>query len=510
MPGALRRTTFLISGMSALIAFAWPDASFRSALSQQPKTDAGAKPTPLYAGVSACRKCHTSSDQIKDAPPELCRCTEIPVWEKEDKHHLAYAVLESERAKEMGRILGWNVKEDNRCLSCHGVVIKDPELRKRSEEVGFSLKEGVTCTICHGPYLEWVGMHGDPLRRPTWRKLSRMEKEATHGMTDLWDPQKRAQLCASCHIGNAEQGKFVTHAMYAAGHPPLPSFELASFSEEMPRHWQYLREKKPEVQALLRFKPEEARWEQTKLVAVGSVAALRSSFDLLASQAERSAQEKDPQKQILDFALFDCAGCHHELKKDGWRTIRGYAGKPGRPMMLAWPTDLARLGLLDGKDTELNGVLRKLADAFVVRPFGEPGRIATEAKALVKWLDPVIARQASRNYDEAIAKRWLTLVTQLKETDYPEYDTARQRAWAFAIISDELEWKPEAAGTDPRKAFEQRLKLLDEQLNGMLMLALPSGQNKDILKELPGALKRQGNYDPRTFVDKFRALGPKP
>ena len=35
------------------------------------------------------------------------------------------------------------------------------------------------------------------------------------------------------------------HEWYAAGHPPLPSFELATFESQMPAHWKSLREKGP-------------------------------------------------------------------------------------------------------------------------------------------------------------------------------------------------------------------------------------------------------------------------
>ncbi len=41
----------------------------------------------------------------------------------------------------------------------------------------------------------------------------------------------------SCHVGNATQGKVVTHPMFAAGHPPLPPIEVASFSKNEPQHW---------------------------------------------------------------------------------------------------------------------------------------------------------------------------------------------------------------------------------------------------------------------------------
>ena len=56
-------------------------------------------------------------------------------------------------------------------------------------------------------------------------------------MRNLRDPVVRGDVCSSCHIGSAAEGKVVTHAMYAAGHPPLPNFELATFSRNLPQHW---------------------------------------------------------------------------------------------------------------------------------------------------------------------------------------------------------------------------------------------------------------------------------
>jgi hypothetical protein len=177
--------------------------------------------------------------------------------------------------------------------------------------------------------------------------------------------------------------------------------------------------------------------------------------------------------------------------------------------MLAWPTDLAGLVLADAERPNLNAGLPRLVEAFGARPYGEPARIATEAAVLVKVLDPVIARLASESYNEASAKRWLDLLTQFKGTDYPDYDTARQRAWAFAILSEELEWRPGISGKDPGKAFQSRLESLEQKLGGMLSLKLPTGQNKKILEELPKSQRKQRDYDPRIFVDRFRALSPK-
>src|SRR5262249_1340532 len=148
------------------------------------------------------------------------------------------------RAKAMESLLKIpDVAKAPECLSCHAVNL--PPGQKAGDGVA-SLNEGVTCVLCHGPHAEWVDKHYpsvDPEKRKAWRALDRTKKQQDYGMTDLWNPATRAELCSSCHIGNVKEGKFITHAIYAAGHPPLPNIEFAAFCEEMPRHWEYLREK---------------------------------------------------------------------------------------------------------------------------------------------------------------------------------------------------------------------------------------------------------------------------
>ena len=48
------------------------------------------------------------------------------------------------------------------------------------------------------------------------------------------DPAQRAELCLSCHYGSAD--KPMTHAIMAAGHPPL-LFELATYTAIQPAHY---------------------------------------------------------------------------------------------------------------------------------------------------------------------------------------------------------------------------------------------------------------------------------
>jgi hypothetical protein len=460
--------------------------------------------TPAFAGVSECVNCHTKGPPGE--APELCRCTEVPIWEKYDKHKQAYDALDSDRSKRMGALLKWDVKQDKRCINCHGVHIEDSNLLKESKALGFKLSDGVSCVVCHGAYAEWVEKHGGP-RRAAWRKLSRQEKDEKYGMTDLWDPSKRARMCDSCHIGNTDQEKVVTHEMYAAGHPPLPSIELATFSEEMPRHWQYLREKKPEVQKMLNFEETQARWEQSKLVLVSSAVALRESLNLIATQAAQALKDA-PASSTLDYALFDCAACHHELQYPGWRQERGYVGKPGRPQMQEWPTVLTKVGLsqVRKEEAELNGGLQKLTEAFSARPFGDPKRVATDAAQLVSWMDSVIECLNKSELDQASVTRLRQALTAFKKDAYPDYESARQRAWAFVILSDELACKEGLSADDQKKAYRKRLNDVDAALEGRLMLMLPSGQNKQILADLPTSLKKMGKYDPRQFIHAFRDL----
>lgn len=476
--------------------------------SVQPQKAQVAKPTPGFAGVLQCARCHTQPLQ-GETPPDLCRCTEVTIWKK-DKHRLAFTVLREDRAKQMGTLLGWNVEKAPGCVSCHGVLIRDANLLEDSKKLEFRIEDGVSCVVCHGPYKEWVSEHG--LERLKWRKLTRAQKEANYGMTDLWHPAKRAKLCASCHIGSTAEGKVVTHAMYAAGHPPLPSLELATFSEEMPRHWEYLREKKAPVQKELGFAEEKARWEQTELVIVSGVVALRQSLDLLRTQAKQCQQAKEPSGQVLDLALFECASCHHELRYPGWRQARGYSGKPGRPRLSSWPTTLARLGIrqLGDEPAELDVGLAKLAASFDTRPFGDPERVAAEAETLVTWLDAILERLERGRFDRATVERMRSALTEFKDKEFPDYESARQRAWAFVILTEELDWKPGTTEAEQRRNYNQRLDAVSGQIGESLMLALPSGRDKQILTELAAGLKKQSNYDPRRFVEKFRALSPKP
>jgi Cytochrome c554 and c-prime len=507
MPRVRSQLRWRVLGFGCLAAVAWcPFASsdgWPEAALQPPADRPGL--TKLYFGIQACKKCH--SEGIRNDPEALCTCEEFPIWFNKDKHPLAYKALlpDSPRAKAMGEILGYKPHEAQACIVCHGVYTPPKEQRDPT----FSIEDGVSCVACHGPYAEWVERHSSTLesRRQQWRKLSRAEKERQAGMTDLWDPAKRDQLCASCHVGSSAEGKVVTHEMYAAGHPPLPSFEIATFSEQMPKHWQYLWEKPKRVQELLGYAPN--RLEQTELVVVGGVASFHETLALTAGEATKRTQAKESEGRALDFALFDCASCHHDLKRDSWRQKRGYPGSPGRPQMPNWPLAILRVAVSyaaanDAKEKqarqELDTALGQLAHAYDVQPFGEPGTVESAAKALAQWSDGLRASLAKGTYDKAAALRILHQLAAEPARSTPDFESARQLAWAFEIVYQDYCREGKEVKTDP--AVNAVVRKLKADLN----LELPSGKERKLLDFLRASLERQAAYDPEPVKKAFAQL----
>jgi hypothetical protein len=477
----------LLAGILGL--FGLPTAKTNPASAQEgpqpPK-----KLTKSYFGIGDCRRCHTTPEELE---PILCKCDEVRTWEKLDKHKDAQIVLLGERSKQMAAILKiGEIAKEPKCVSCHvGVVGSNPLVTK-----SFKPSEGVSCVICHGPYKEWVGPHGLETEREMWRKLTRQQKEASYGLIDLWDPVKRAALCASCHIGNAGEGKVVTHAMYAAGHPPLPGLEVATFSDAMPRHWQYLAEKKPGVQKILGYDPEKSSLERSELVLVAGLVSLRESMNLLADQAQGGTSWPE-------LAQFDCYACHHDLKVKSWRQERGYSGKPGRPSVRSWPTVLVELGTFefsgDGKTAELKALLGELTVACDVRPFGEPKKVAASARKLAGWVDRLLPAIRERRIDREAARRLVNRLCALPEEKLPDYDSARQIAWAFRVLgADAYPKQMNAPG------IVKDMTALDEQLK----LGLPQGQVR-IVDSLRDSLGRIGGFDPDRFQRTMRDLAAK-
>ena len=143
-------------------------------------------------------------------------------------------MLSGPLGQQMTKILKYDVTKAPQCLTCHSVdkypgmaLPKDVNVDDR-----FDTSFGVTCNACHGVRRQWQGDHyTDQANTIPWRTLTPAEKEEK-GLRNLRDPVVKAKLCASCHVGDPDQHRVVTHDMYAAGHPPLPPFELGHVHAE--------------------------------------------------------------------------------------------------------------------------------------------------------------------------------------------------------------------------------------------------------------------------------------
>jgi Cytochrome c554 and c-prime len=388
-------------------------------------------PADKYVSTTQCNQCHTDPNGL---PTDLCRLDEFYTWRTRDKHSQAYAVLRSERGKRMGVLLEVNVTAPEAgCLGCHS--IDKPELKDEAIKKTL-LTDGVGCEACHGAAKDWLTPHTDST---TWRNKTNAEKQKL-GMIPLRDPEVRAQVCQSCHVGNAAEGKVVTHAMYAAGHPPLPSFEVSAFSEYMPRHWHPLRDvpwlkKGANEEQRKNFGYDGADVADTRLALIGSVSQLKGAAELMKDRADGSAKfgrqwpelmgkvnveawDAEGLKTIdrkwrdLSMTHFDCTSCHHDLNVPSWRRVRGYRVAPGRPTPPEWlrtllPTTLsfARAGKVD--DATLDKDLANFDAACTRIPFGKPTDIVEAAPKLAKWCDDLLAQVKSKTLTKDETKKLL-------------------------------------------------------------------------------------------------------
>ncbi len=465
--------------------------------------------TPTVVGARHCSSCHSDAMRYKDADV-ICGMDEYSKWEENDRHRTAYQSLLTESSQRIGKQLGINVTEnDGKCMGCHGIVVA-----KDTTSFSFNAKdEGVTCVACHGASKEWIEEHQIPNSRD-WSILTRAQKQDQKGMIDVWDPKSRVEKCLSCHVGNTAEGKVLTHAMYAAGHPPLPSIETAAFSENEPRHWQYLREKRNKVQQRLGFNPK--RLEQAELVAVSGLTALTASLRLLTDGAGEGTTPAEP-----DFARYDCAACHHDLTvpEKSWRQARGYKGAPGRPTAPAWPMALVRVGLEaadplreEGWNKTLGDQIREFHLALSEKPFGDLVRAKSVARQIILWADEplgILGRMSQTKLgepgpvvDRARAVAMLGQIKKIAEAESPDFDSARQLAWAFRSIYREL------VAVDPGNGnpkINNLLEHLDKTLDLTPQPRTPADQ-RSIVDSLSERLEKARGYDLAKFQEDIAAM----
>ncbi|HZN35854.1 MAG TPA: multiheme c-type cytochrome [Pirellulaceae bacterium] len=515
---------------------------------------------------SGCLSCH------KVPPPDnlFCRAVPVEVWAQTDKHSRAFHLLHETDPADPAKgdakrtlvkqILGFDLAgafdgpnyqrlkaggdaETTRkvavvksCLRCHATwpIAADERYPTRPPA---PLALGVSCQACHGPSARWDLPH----REQVWRTVTPAGK-AELGFTDVRTTAAKAGLCTSCHIGNLAEGKFVKHEWYAAGHPPLPSFELATFEAEMPMHWIPLAKKpkfefrddrpadegaladqldtlkragvpaaaiKPTYRAA-NFPDAAAKGldptrdlPQARSAVVAGAATLETYARLVGEYSRKSAAG-EPGFAWPELALYDCAACHHRLRYDPALERRPMPrGVPGRPPLARWPQRGALLaaeqaaGYDAGQEADrwktVRQPLAELEAAVLATPFGDPASMQMPAEALADALFQLAADASNTAFDAAAAHRAAYSLTDATHLETADYTSARQTAWLLRQLF------AHQGNEDARRLF------LDKG-EDYLHLQLPSKQQGSVIGNLYRWLPAAAAYDPMRFRDELGVL----
>lgn len=548
--------TGLFAGLLlAVYAAAPPGPAGAQEKKAEEKKKAGPSPT---RGAAVCQGCHMKDDPTTD--PEymqtksfdFVRLQENKVWGEHDLHAKAFDNLTTPLGKQMETLLkeygkasgdkeygpAYSVTSDPKCLACHASLadpstpvaertadsfLNIPRQDPKTKEITLT-KEGVGCEMCHGSGRDYIEPHktaGDLLNKATafgairlvdWREWPPEEK-AKKGFTNLRDPVVAAQTCASCHIGGPKDGRFVTHVMYAVGHPPLPPVDILSYTREQPRHWglprqmpylTYLADKEPKkAWDFFRYRAEadedgkEAKDGEVYLArrfAETTLATLGASMSFLEEQLPGPNDAKGKQAfHGLDYAAFDCYACHHDLKYPSDRQARGYLGTPGRPQFRAAQFALARVVVGhaaklpngDGLKDELRNLdagIKELAQAFGAKTYGDADRIRPAAAKLKGWSEGIVGKLAPVRYTRAAAHDLMLAIAGAAKQPIADPEVAELYAWGFDTLRIELR---DAAGAKDPAGWAKAHEDLTRTVVARLRPKIPGGEVRPADKLAP-------------------------
>jgi hypothetical protein len=247
---------------------------------------------------------------------ELLRELRAPDAQR-NAHARARTTLYGEQSRLMVAILdpGSPVPAHERvdCMACHSSAGLGTQTGPAASRIR---AEGVSCEACHGPASAWLDQHYlDP-----WRASSNARgplateltaARAGLGFVDLRSLRTRAERCLGCHLGDA--GREVSHAMLAAGHPPL-RFELARDLEGSPVHFRD--EERAHVQG------EDSAAFAVRQLFVGQAVELAQRARAVTRWQAARGQGANGQTERGDLAPFACASCHQGIQPTRIRTAQ--------------------------------------------------------------------------------------------------------------------------------------------------------------------------------------------
>lgn len=453
-----------------------------------------------------CDVCHARNTKNESELPYDLRSAgndgwilgdELLTWSQHDHHYNAFAILRNKQSQQMAKLLGIVdeqgeslVHRDRRCLTCHSSVPFE-QMPVTGDLVSIDTLQdarytiGVSCEGCHGPAgkdasgsVGWGTAHftvddGAGDSQNSWRLLSGQKKFEDYGYWDIRSPDTQTRICLSCHLGSVSQRKIITHEMYAAGHPPLPSFELSQFVRQMPRHWRRF-EEKPKYARIGYLKdletvnkpPTEAEFQFTKeknpilkATVISALVTLEESMRLTADLVENAPSPAS----FPELANYSCFACHHELVREGWRKSRRSTSTPGRPTLHEWPMTLARI--VDttfqpaSTDSEILLESALVMSALNSQPFGSREKLIEAARHLADASGKTTGRLLNHQFETTDAHRLLHEIAVQGSSADLEYDTARLLVWAYERTLSQLNQPPtDEDGIRPPERLAVELK----------------------------------------------------
>jgi hypothetical protein len=367
------------------------------------------------------------------------RGAEYPLWFQNDPHARSWQTICGEQSvammRRLGIMQGGRIVDQagfHKCLACHNTTGRMP-----GTGVTARMAEGVGCAACHGPDQNWLHEHyRDPPDPDTATAL---------GFVDNKDLLTRARMCATCHVGDKDRD--MNHDMIAAGHPEL-QYEFATYHSRLPKHWR-----------------EDSRCEaidEAQLWLVGQIASLDASLTLLESRAHSSqATGVWP-----EFAEYDCASCHHQLRASLERTTGAPQDSPRCSTWhragLPWLLEYTRAtGEETAHDRRLSLALNELSRLMETGDPAAPSAVARQARtarhALDQWLRGPSGQRERQRWD---AQRLKLVVTVAREgTDAHELWVSSAQRY-LAEIAGRAAWPDGWHGPTAQQLRQQRHRLL--------------------------------------------------
>lgn len=350
----------------------------------------------------------------------------------------------------------------SQCLTCHAGLRPDQsslstpgrtyaQFQSEGEPIA---RESIGCEACHGQGKDYLVDHMDP----SWL-TSLPSTKLGRGFFDLENSALAARVCLSCHFGNPEESKWITHEMYAAGHPPLPPLDLGKFLDETSnKHWMTLEEKSSRLATLKSPIDEQleddrvkylrnhlttdnpdlkqtiqTHFRKTQQSRIGQWTANLNYHDLLDQQAHTATIWGD-------YALYDCAGCHQTLYKKIRGTVGSSGRVPGRPQGPLWTKPLLS-SPGESQFKQLVTLQDLIEEALNAKPFGDRGKIQSaiegsasdRAKAKYQLID-----LASQPLDPIGADEWLRGFLEQRQGMLGNRWVANQTYWTLEMYFDDL------------------------------------------------------------------------